>query len=68
VALAAGVIGWKRRSRANGRVALAAAVSALLYAASYVPLAPAADLRYLTWPIVAAPIAVAFALSRARSR
>jgi hypothetical protein len=68
VALAVAVIGWKRRSRANGRVALAAAVSALLYAASYIPLAPAADLRYLTWPIVAAPIAVAFALSRARAR
>jgi hypothetical protein len=68
VALAAGVLGAMRRDLATGRVAIALSASALLYAASYVPLAPAADLRYLTWPIVAAPIALAFALSRARRR
>ena len=68
VTLAAGLIALRQRGRANGRVALAASGSALLYALSYVPLAPAADLRYLTWPIVAAPIALAFALSRVRSR
>ena len=63
---AAGVIGATRRERITGRVAIAISASALLYAVSYVPLAPAADLRYLTWPIVAAPIALAFALSRVR--
>jgi len=30
----------------------------------FLPLAPAADLRYLTWPVVAGPLALAFALSR----
>jgi hypothetical protein len=30
----------------------------------FLPLAPAADLRYLTWLVVAGPLALAFALSR----
>jgi len=34
---------------------------------AFLPLAPAADLRYLTWPIVAGPLALAFALSRRAS-
>ena len=61
-------IGWVRRDQLNARVAMAVAASALLYAMTLLPLAPAADLRYLTWPIVAGPLSFAFALSRYRSR
>jgi len=57
------VVAWPRRHRRTARVALAVSSAALLYAAGYLPLAPAADLRYLTWPIVAGPLALAFALS-----
>ena len=60
----AGTIGWRRRDRVAGRLALAVSASALLYAAGLLPLAPAADLRYLTWPITVAPLALAFALVR----
>ena len=59
-------IGWVRREHQNARLAMAIAASALLYALTLLPLAPAADLRYLTWPIVAAPLSFAFALSRRR--
>lgn len=58
------VIGWTHRDRPTARLAVAVSGSALLYAASFLPLAPAADLRYLTWPIVAGPLALAFSLSR----
>jgi hypothetical protein len=58
------IVAWRRRNRLNARVALAVSSAALLYATGYLPLAPAADLRYLTWPIVAGPLALAFALSR----
>ncbi|HJU23856.1 MAG TPA: hypothetical protein VJ891_15225, partial [Casimicrobiaceae bacterium] len=54
-------LAWSRRGRPEAQLALAIAGGALLYAAGYLPLAPAADLRYLTWTIVAAPIALAFA-------
>jgi len=64
LSIVACVAGWIRRDRPTGVLALAVAGSALAYAAAYVFLAPAADLRYLTWPIVAAPLAFAFALSR----
>jgi hypothetical protein len=57
------IVAWRRRNRLTARVALAVSSAALLYAAGYLPLAPAADLRYLTWPIVAGPLALAFALS-----
>jgi hypothetical protein len=59
----ASIVAWPRRDRPAARLALAISTGALLYAAGYVPLAPAADLRYLTWPIVAGPLALAFALS-----
>ena len=62
--MAAGLAGWIRRDRATGVLALSVAASTLVYAAAYVLVAPAADLRYLTWPIVAAPLALAFALCR----
>jgi hypothetical protein len=58
------IVAWHRRNRLNARVALAVSSAALLYAMAFLPLAPAADLRYLTWPIVAGPLALAFALSR----
>jgi hypothetical protein len=58
------VVAWRRRNRLTARVALAVSSAALLYAMGFLPLAPAADLRYLTWPIVAGPLALAFALSR----
>jgi hypothetical protein len=62
----AGVLAWTRRDRPAARLALAVSSSALLYAAGFLPLAPAADLRYLTWTIVAGPLALAFALSTRR--
>jgi hypothetical protein len=55
------VLAWPRRRQPEAQLALAISGGALLYAAGYLPLAPAADLRYLTWTIVAAPIALAFA-------
>lgn len=61
-AVLAAVIGWKRRDRPTACLALAVSGSVLLYAAGYAGLAPAADLRYLTWPIVASPLALALAL------
>ena len=55
------ILAWPRRAQLEAQLALAVGGGALLYAAGYLPLAPAADLRYLTWTIVAAPIALAFA-------
>jgi len=52
-----------RTGDSNARMAIAIAASALLYASTFLPLAPGAELRYLTWPIVAGPLALAFALS-----
>ena len=57
-------VGWRRRAGPTARVALAVSSSALLYAATFVLIAPGAELRYLTWPIVAGPLALAFALSK----
>jgi hypothetical protein len=65
LAALAGAIGW-RRDGVAARIAVAISASALLYALAFFPLAPSADLRYLTWPIVAGPLALAFALLRAR--
>lgn len=52
-----------RAHDASARMAIAIAASALLYAATFVWLAPGAELRYMTWPIAAGPLALAFALS-----
>jgi hypothetical protein len=62
LAAGAGLVGRARRSRVGGSVAVTVSASALLYALTFLPLAPSADLRYLTWPIVAGPLALAFAL------
>lgn len=64
---AALVVGWARRVHPMAQLAAATACSALLYAASFLPLAASAELRYLTWPIIAGPLALALALS-ARAR
>ena len=57
------VLGWVRRNRPIAQLAVATSGGALLYAVTFFPLAPATDLRYLTWPIVAGPLALALALS-----
>jgi hypothetical protein len=66
--VAAWIIAWSRRDRPTARLALAVSGAALLYALGFLPLAPAADLRYLTWTIVAGPLGLAFALSRRACR
>ena len=63
ISVLAGILGIVRREWPASHLALAISSSALLYAACFLPLAPAADLRYLTWPIVAGPVALAFALA-----
>ncbi len=63
--VAAFAVGWRRRQHATARIALAVSSSALFYAASFIVLAPGAELRYLTWPIVAGPLALMFSLTRA---
>jgi hypothetical protein len=67
LAVLAGAIAARRRG-VPARMAMAISASALLYALSFFPLAPSADLRYLTWPIVAGPLALAFALMPAVRR
>ncbi len=57
------VLAWRRRTTACGTIAVAIPASALLYAAGFLVLAPSAELRYLTWPIVSAPLALALALA-----
>lgn len=54
---------WRRRSDPMARLAATAAGSALLYASSFLLLAPGAELRYLTWPIVIAPMVLMLALA-----
>lgn len=61
--VAALVLAALRLGDSNARIAIVIAASALLYGSTFVPLAPGAELRYLTWPIVAGPLALAFALS-----
>ena len=58
--LAIAMAKWRR---ASGRVAIAVGVSAIVYTLPLVLLAPGAELRYLTWPIVAGPLALLFALA-----
>lgn len=60
-------LGWARRERRMAPLAVTIASSALLYSATFGVLAPGAELRYLTWAIIAGPLALAFALSRRAS-
>ena len=55
------ILGWRHRNHPTARLGLTVGSAALLYAAGFLPLAPAAELRYLTWTIIAAPLAIAFA-------
>ncbi len=65
--LLAMLLAWRRRVDAIAQLAGVAAGSAMLYASSFLVLAPGAELRYLTWPIVIAPMALLMALA-GRSR
>jgi hypothetical protein len=65
---AAFLLAWRRRRGLHAMLAMAISSSALLYAASFVVLAPSVELRYLTWPILAAWPALAFALSALPNR
>jgi hypothetical protein len=56
-------IAWRRRTP-TADLALAVSTSALFYSASFFVLAPSAELRYLTWPIVAAPLALVLLIAR----
>lgn len=58
------VIGALRRERPMPCLAMVVGSSALLYAAGFTLAAPGAELRYLTWPIIAGPLALALSLSR----
>jgi hypothetical protein len=60
------LVAWRRRSSMPGAATLAIASSALLYAGGFLVLAPSTELRYLTWPIVAAPLAFVLALASRR--
>lgn len=58
------IIGWRRRETRMRPLVLALSASALLYAASFFLLAPSAELRYLTWPMIAGPLALGLLLER----
>ena len=57
-----------RRRTTTACLAVCVSSSALLYAGSFFVLAPSAELRYLTWPIVAAPLALALLIGHRGSR
>ncbi len=57
LALIACALAWRRRFETRGAVALVLLASAALFAAPLPLLAPAAELRYLGWPCVAALLA-----------
>lgn len=65
---AAFALAWTRRRSWQAAIALGMSSSALLYAASFLVLAPSAELRYLTWPIIAALPALGLALSARQIR
>lgn len=50
------VLAARRRQHPHATIVLGVTSSALLYSASFVILAPSAELRFLTWPIIAAPL------------
>ena len=52
------ILAWRRRHDPRAAIVLGVTSSSLAYAASFVILAPSAELRFMTWPIVAAPLAI----------
>ncbi len=56
------IAGWRRRDDAVARVGWMASCSALLYASTFLLLAPGAELRYLTWILAIAPMTLALVL------
>lgn len=67
VALLAFALAWRRRRETHATFALILLASATLFAAPLPLLAPAAELRYLGWPCVAALLALVCAFARPRS-
>jgi hypothetical protein len=65
--LIAVLLAWRRRHGLPGAAAIAIASSALLYAIGFFVLAPSTELRFLTWPIMAAPLAFVLALASRRA-
>ena len=59
---AVALVAWLRRRENDPLLVISIAASALLYSASFFILAPSTELRYLTWPIVSAPFALALAI------
>lgn len=59
VGFAAGIAAWRRRRAPAGTLALVLLASAALHALPLTLLAPAAELRYLGWPCIAALLAAA---------
>lgn len=57
------IAGWRRRDDPLVRVGWIASTSAILYALTFLWLAPGAELRYLTWILTIAPIALLMAMS-----
>ena len=52
------ILAWRRRCDPRAAIVLGVTSSSLVYAASFLVLAPSVELRFLTWPIVAAPLAL----------
>lgn len=56
--LAVLILAWRRRHDPRSAIVLGVTSSSLAYAASFIILSPSAELRFLTWPIVAAPLVI----------
>lgn len=67
LALVACALAWRRRFETRGAVALVLLASAALFATPLPLLAPAAELRYLAWPCVAALLAFVCVLAGPRT-
>lgn len=55
---------WRKRGTPRGAIALALVASSALYSLPLVIVAPAAELRYLLWPMAASLIAAVLAFAR----
>ncbi len=53
------ILAWRGRQDPRAALVLGVTSSALVYAASFIILAPSAELRFVTWPIVSATLAIA---------